>query len=159
MGLIPGLQKWLNIPKSINVIHHISICSILKIFTSLKYFLYLQDDEIFSTGLPEGFTFLFWIVCSISPYFSMSSISDYKVREGGKKRNFKDSSNCALKTMCSKCFPVRKAYKHMFNLDSTVKHYFYQVRNFASNNRKYFLLQNYRTNAVNFTGTQINLNF
>ncbi|XP_041580770.1 ATP-binding cassette sub-family A member 6 isoform X1 [Vulpes lagopus] len=41
---------------------------------------YPFDDEIFSTGLPEGFTFLFWIVCSISPYFSMSSISDYKKR-------------------------------------------------------------------------------
>nr|XP_055176863.1 ATP-binding cassette sub-family A member 6 isoform X2 [Nyctereutes procyonoides] len=41
---------------------------------------YPFNDEIFSTGLPEGFTFLFWIVCSISPYFSMSSISDYKKR-------------------------------------------------------------------------------
>jgi len=34
----------------------------------------------FWTGLPEGSMFLFWVVCSISPYISMSSISDYKKR-------------------------------------------------------------------------------
>lgn len=51
----------------------------------------------------------------------MGSISDYKVREGDKKRNFRDSSNCDLNAMYSKCFPVRKTYKHMFNLYSVVK--------------------------------------
>ncbi|XP_047563456.1 ATP-binding cassette sub-family A member 6-like isoform X1 [Lutra lutra] len=35
---------------------------------------------IYWTGLPEGSMFLFWLVCSISPYISMSSISDYKKR-------------------------------------------------------------------------------
>ncbi|XP_027481918.1 ATP-binding cassette sub-family A member 6 isoform X2 [Zalophus californianus] len=40
-----------------------------------------QKNYIFFwTGLPEGSMFLFWVVCSISPYISMSSISDYKKR-------------------------------------------------------------------------------
>ncbi|XP_057572147.1 ATP-binding cassette sub-family A member 6 isoform X2 [Hippopotamus amphibius kiboko] len=32
------------------------------------------------TGLPEGSYFFFFIVCSVSPYISMSSVSDYKKR-------------------------------------------------------------------------------
>ncbi|XP_070250791.1 ATP-binding cassette sub-family A member 6 isoform X2 [Myotis yumanensis] len=32
------------------------------------------------TGLPEGSFFLFSVVCSISPYIAMSSVSDYKKR-------------------------------------------------------------------------------
>ncbi|XP_039085717.1 ATP-binding cassette sub-family A member 6 [Hyaena hyaena] len=35
---------------------------------------------LFRIGLPEGSMFLFWVVCSMSPYISMSSISDYKRR-------------------------------------------------------------------------------
>ncbi|EPQ05001.1 ATP-binding cassette sub-family A member 6 [Myotis brandtii] len=34
----------------------------------------------FWTGLPEGSFFLFSVVCSISPYIAMSSVSDYKKR-------------------------------------------------------------------------------
>ncbi|XP_040496256.1 ATP-binding cassette sub-family A member 6 isoform X1 [Ursus maritimus] len=34
----------------------------------------------FWMGLPEASMFLFWIVCSFSPYISMGSISDYKKR-------------------------------------------------------------------------------
>ncbi|XP_042822594.1 ATP-binding cassette sub-family A member 6 [Panthera tigris] len=35
---------------------------------------------LFWIGLPEGSMFLFWVVCSMSPYISMSSVSDYKRR-------------------------------------------------------------------------------
>ncbi|XP_068386838.1 ATP-binding cassette sub-family A member 6 isoform X2 [Eschrichtius robustus] len=35
---------------------------------------------LFWTGLPEGSFFLFFVVCSISPYIAMNSVSDYKKR-------------------------------------------------------------------------------
>uniref|UniRef100_A0A452TPH1 ATP binding cassette subfamily A member 6 n=1 Tax=Ursus maritimus TaxID=29073 RepID=A0A452TPH1_URSMA len=44
------------------------------------YLLYLQNYVFFWMGLPEASMFLFWIVCSFSPYISMGSISDYKKR-------------------------------------------------------------------------------
>uniref|UniRef100_A0A673V7P4 ATP binding cassette subfamily A member 6 n=1 Tax=Suricata suricatta TaxID=37032 RepID=A0A673V7P4_SURSU len=34
----------------------------------------------FWIGLPDGSMFLLWVVCSMSPYISMSSVSDYKRR-------------------------------------------------------------------------------
>ena len=55
----------------------------------------------------------------------MSSVSDYKVRDGeGKKRNFRELNTCVLNAICSECCPVRKTFKHMFNLNNVVKHYF-----------------------------------
>uniref|UniRef100_A0A8C8X2B6 ABC transporter domain-containing protein n=1 Tax=Panthera leo TaxID=9689 RepID=A0A8C8X2B6_PANLE len=47
-------------------------------------FLHLQNYVLFWIGLPEGSMFLFWVVCSMSPYISMSSVSDYKVRKGSQ---------------------------------------------------------------------------
>lgn len=73
----------------------------------------------------------------MSPYISMSSVSDYKVRKGGGG-NCGDFRNCVLNGVCSKCFPVRKTYKHAFNLDSIVKRYFYQVRKFSSKTQSIF---------------------
>uniref|UniRef100_A0A8D1Y9C5 ABC transporter domain-containing protein n=1 Tax=Sus scrofa TaxID=9823 RepID=A0A8D1Y9C5_PIG len=35
---------------------------------------------LFWTGLPKGSFFLFFVMCSISPYIAMSSVSDYKKR-------------------------------------------------------------------------------
>lgn len=70
-------------------------------------------------------------------------------------RNFRDSSNCDLNAMCSKCFPVRKTYKHMSDLDNVVKHYFCHVRNFTSKNTKYFLLRNCRKHAVILQGLKL----
>lgn len=49
----------------------------------LKFCLYLQDLVMLWFGILQGFLFLLFVVCSISPHIAMSSVSDYKVRKGG----------------------------------------------------------------------------
>lgn len=48
----------------------------------LKLCLHLQDLVMFWFGILQGFLFLLFVVCSISPHIAMSSVSDYKVRKG-----------------------------------------------------------------------------
>lgn len=61
------------------------VVSLFRIFTSLKYLLYLQNYVLLWAEMLEGSIFFFLVVCSISPYIAMSSVSDYKVRKEGKK--------------------------------------------------------------------------
>lgn len=67
-----------------------------------QYFFSLQNYALFWTGLPKGSFFLFFVMCSISPYIAMSSVSDYKVRKGGE----------GPQSLSSKCcvFPHRKTF-------------------------------------------------
>lgn len=116
------------------------------IFTSLQCLLCLQTLFFVWTGLPEGSFFLFSVVCSISPYLAMSSVSDYKVRKRGRGGSGEETSETSIIVFKMLCVQNVVLWgKHLsvcLTLDDVVKHYFYQVKKFTSKSTKYFLFQN-----------------
>lgn len=97
----------------------------------------LQGYTLFWTGLPEGSFFLFIVMCSLSPYIAMNSVSDYKVRRGRREEKCWGLSHYVLNAMG---FLTGK-HCNVFNSDNAVQYYFYQVRKVTSKSTKCLLLQ------------------
>lgn len=97
----------------------------------------LQGYTLLWTGLPEGSFFLFIVMCSLSPYIAMNSVSDYKVRRGRREEKRWGLSHYVLNAMG---FLTGK-HCNVFNSDNAVPYYFYQVRKVTSKSTKCLLLQ------------------
>ena len=97
----------------------------------------LQGHTLFWTGLPEGSFFLFLVLCSLSPYIAMSSVSDYKVSRAGREEKCWGLSHYVLNAMG---FLTGK-HCNVFDSDNAVQYYFYQVRRVTSKSTKRLLLQ------------------